>query len=406
MRERRAICGLDIGTAKVCAVIAEDRSGQGLDVIGVGVSPSGGVRRGMVVDLERTSRAVVEAVEKAERMAGVEVSSVYAGVAGVEAALVGSHGVVAVARPDWEIMEEDVQRVLEAARVISIPSDREVMHILPREFVLDGCRGIKDPVGMSGIRLEVFVQIVTGAATTLQNVLKVIHRAGLQAAELVLQPLAAAEAVLTTEEREAGCLLVDIGGGTTTVAVFYEGSLWHTGVIPVAGGHLTSDLAIGLRLSLSEAEEAKRRLGTAREERKAGPTPAALPRIRGVEWTAERIVQARLEEIFELVRREAEKALHPIYRPTCAVLTGGTALLPQIEQVASEVLGLPVRIGVPIGVGGLVETVATPDYATAVGLALWGKEAISSAERSLSHEGRKKRGLWGRLQSWFEEFFA
>ncbi|MDI3279988.1 MAG: cell division protein FtsA [Bacillota bacterium] len=404
MRERRAICGLDIGTAKVCAVIAEDRSGQGLDVVGVGVSPSGGVRRGIVVDLERTSRAVVEAVEKAERMAGVEVSSVYAGVAGVEAALVGSHGVVAVARPDQN-HGEDVQRVLEAARVISIPSDREVMHILPRSSFY-GCRGIKDPVGMSGIRLEVFVQIVTGAATTLQNVVKAIHRAGLQAAELVLQPLAAAEAVLTPEEKEAGCLLVDIGGGTTTVAVFYEGFLWHVGVIPVAGGHLTSDLAIGLRLSLSEAEEAKRRLGAAREERKAGSASSSPLRVKGGEWTAERIIQARLEEIFELVRREADKALHPIYRPTCAVLTGGTALLPQIEQVAAEVLGLPVRIGVPTGVGGLVETVATPEYAAAVGLALWGRGAISSAERSSSHEGRKKRGLWGRLQSWLEEFFA
>ncbi len=422
MPERRLITGLDVGTSKVCTIIAEAHPSGQLDVRGVGTSPSHGLRKGMVVDLERTSDAIAEAMAQAERMAGVRVHQAYVGVAGGHIASLNSHGVVAVSRPDWEITPSDVRRVVEAARAVVIPGDREVIHVLPREFVVDGCRGIRDPVGMSGVRLEVYVHIVTGAITALRNMVKCVERAGLQVADVVLQPLASAESVLAPEERHGSCILVDIGAGTTDVAVFHEGSIWHTAVLPVGGNHVTSDLSFGLRLPWAEAERLKVShsqppvlpgLEAAGQVAAAGQPGTAAPA-----WTAPGtetspapvdpafVIRARAEEIMQLVGEEVRRVPHPAFVPAGAVLTGGSSQLGGLLEVGRRVLGVPVRVGVPEGLGGLPDFVASPAYATGVGLALYGRR-VSSTAAPAPHKGeRLVAGLVGLVRRWFGDFFA
>lgn len=406
MPERRLITGLDVGTSKVCAIIAEARPSGHLDVLGVGTTPSYGLRKGMVVDLERTSEAIGEAAAQAERMAGVKVRQVYVGVAGGHIASLNSHGVVAVGRPDWEITQGDVRRVSEAARAVALPGDRQVIHVLPREFVVDGCRGIRDPVGMSGVRLEVYVHIVTGAITALRNMVKCVERAGLEVADVVLQPLASAEAVLVPEERFGSTVLVDVGAGTTDVAVFHEGSIWHTAVLPVGGNHVTSDLSYGLRLPWAEAERLKLTYGQPPVPGLEGPGQVAAVGPAAVGTDPELIIRARVEEIFHLVAEEVRRVPHPAFMPAGAVVTGGSALLGGLLETGRRVMGLPLRLGVPEGLGGLPDFVANPAYATGVGLALYGRRMDSTPAAGPRRGERLVGGIVGLVRRWFGEFFA
>ncbi|MDI6870254.1 MAG: cell division protein FtsA [Bacillota bacterium] len=424
MPERRLITGLDVGTSKVCAIIAEAHPSGQLDVLGFGASPSHGLRKGMVVDLERTSEAIGEAVAQAERMAGAEVHQVFLGIAGGHIASLNSHGVVAVSRPDWEITQSDVGRAVEAARAVALPGDRQVIHVLPREFVVDGCRGIRDPVGMSGVRLEVYVHIVTGAVTALRNMVKCVERTGLQVADMILQPLASAEAVLAPEERYGSCVLVDIGAGTTDVAVFHEGSIWHTAVLAVGGNHVTSDLSYGLRLPWAEAERLKINHGrppvlpgleaagqaaaAAYPGSGSGPAAWLAGAAEGSPGTLDPafIIRARLEEILQLVADEVKRVPHPTFVPAGAVVTGGSSQLGGLLEVGRRVLGLPMRIGMPERLGGLPDFVANPAYATGVGLALYGRRINAGAPAAPRRGDRLKTGLVGLIRRWFGEFFA
>ncbi|MCL4514340.1 MAG: cell division protein FtsA [Firmicutes bacterium] len=420
MQERRFVSGLDIGTTKVCAIIAEERSPGELEIVGVGTSPSTGLRKGIIIDLDKTVQAIQVAVQRAEHMAGVRMDQVFVCVAGGHIAALNSNGVVAVTRPDKEITDLDVERAIEAAKAVTIPSEREILHVLPRDFMVDGCPGIKDPVGMAGLRLEVSVHIVTGSVTALQNVVKCVQRAGLDVADVVIQPLAAGEAVLTDEEKDLGAILVDIGGGTTDLAVFHEGSVWHTAVIPVGGNHITSDLAFGLRVPLARAEELKVQSGHALAEKLdtrllvasaavmdggSGGPMSARPGDSDRQ-TMSSIIRPRVEEIFQLVRQEVDRAQHPSLVPSGVVITGGTGLLGGVAEVATQILDLPVRIGVPERVGGLVDVVKSPIYATAVGLVLYG----SRWGGGRSAESRRERfdlfkGLVARVRNWFLDLF-
>ncbi len=403
MPRKGALVGLDIGTTKVCALVGEvDEDGE-VHVAGVGTVPCTGVRRGVVTDLEATTRALGEAVERAERMSGQTIRSVYLSVSGEHIASQNSRGVVAVSRSDREIGPQDVERVVEAARMAAIPApDREIVHLLPRGFVVDGQDGVRDPVGMYGTRLEVEAHIVTGTSTFLANLAKCVHRAGLEVEEMVLEPLASAEAVLSPAERELGVVVCDVGGGTTSLGVFHAGGLVHTVVLPVGGNHITHDIAFGLRTPVPEAEKLKVRHGAASvhavregelmEVLGVGEQqPRVLPRRHLCE-----IIQPRVEEMLSLVAAQLSRPELARRVPVGVVLTGGTALLRGFAELAGERLGLPARVGYPVGVVGLADAVASPAFATAVGLVLYG------ARRDRRQVGRPERNgaLWGRLRAW------
>lgn len=414
MSERRLITGLDVGTSKVCTVIAEVHSSGRLDLVGVGYAPSHGLRKGMVVDLDRTVEAIRDSVGQAERAAGAKVDEVYVGVAGGHITSLNGHGAVAVGRPDWEITRDDVDRAVAAARAVVLPPDRQVIHVLPREFVVDGCRGIHDPVGMSGVRLEAYVHLVTGAVTALRNMVKAVERAGLEVADLVLQPLASAEAVLAPEERAEGVVLIDVGAGTTDLAVFHEGSIWHTAVIPVGGNHVTSDLAYGLRLPWGEAERVKLAYGRPPVlPGFEGPFEAAATRQAECEGRGEArldpglVIGARAEEILRLVAAELRQVPHPAFSPGGAVITGGSSQLGGIMEIARQTLEMPVRRGVPLGLLGLSEQAEGPAYATGVGLALYGRRRVTVSGSPV--RSRRRGGLTQRVvalvRQWFGDFF-
>jgi cell division protein FtsA len=407
------IVGLDLGTTKICAVIAEVQPGGGINVIGVGIKPSNGLRKGVVVNIEATIESVKTTVAEAERMAGVQVGSVFAGIAGGHIKGLNSHGVIAVSRKDKEITREDVDRVVDAARAIALPLDREVIHVIPQEFIIDNQDGIKEPIGMSGVRLEAEVHIVTGAVTSVQNIIKSVERAGYAVEDIVLQPLASAEAVLTPDERELGVVLVDIGGGTTDIAVFVDGALWHSSVIAIGGNQLTADIAVGLRTPNHEAEEIKRQFGCALtslvEEGQelvvpgvGGRAPRRLPRR---ELAA--IIQPRMEELFELVDAEIKKNGFEEKAAAGVVLTGGASLLVGIEQLAEEILQAPIRIGVPRNITGMTDIVNSPKCATAVGLVCFGAKSRPAAGGTPRFSN--ERNLFGRtlerMREWFSDYF-
>jgi cell division protein FtsA len=411
MAREDIVVGLDIGTTKVCAIIAET-DGAAVKVAGVGVARSDGLRRGVVVTLDRTVESIRRSVEEAELMAGVEVRSVHAGIAGDHIRSVNSHGVIAVPRGGVEISRGDVARAVDAAKAVAIPADREVLHVLPQDFTVDDQRGIKDPTGMAGVRLEVDVHIVTGAVSSAQNLVKAIQRAGCAVADLVLEPLASAASALTDDERELGVVLVDVGGGTTDLALFHEGAVRHTSVIGLGGHNVTNDLAIGLRTPAREAERLKERHGAALARAVAAdgdeiPVPGmASPEERRVsrQILAE-IIQPRMEELFEHVQREIRKSAWADRIPAGVVLTGGAVNLQGTAMLAEEVLDVPVRIGYPMGVTGLTETIQDPRFATAVGLVLHGADRAHAAER---RNGRPHDGAWvravDRVRSWLGEF--
>jgi cell division protein FtsA len=407
MLAREISTGLDIGTAKVCAVIVERGEQDVPKVIGVGTSPSRGMRKGIVVDLEKTVRAVTDAVEQAEQMAGVEVDSVQVGIAGDHIRSFNSRGVIAVSRPDHEVTDRDVDRVIEAAKAVAIPMDREILHVLPQEFVVDGQDGIKVALGMTGVRLEVEVHIITAASSAAQNVIKAVERAGFGAEQLVLQPLGTSTAVLDTDERELGVALVDIGEGTTDVAIFHDGCIRHSSVIGLGGGNVTNDIAIGLRTPLSKAEEIKLNYAHAMVSE---PVSHGTITVQGLGGRKDRsvseaqlgtIVEARAEELLSLAAREISKTDYADLLGTGVVLTGGTALMEGIVELGEHVFGLPVKIGTPRQIGGLDENVSDPRYAAAAGLALYGLNGGRRAKRN----GRGRGNAFGQIWRWAGSFF-
>ncbi len=399
------ITGLDVGTTKVCAVIGEVTPAGGLDVIGIGTSPSRGLRKGVVVNIDSTVEAIKKAVGEAEQMAGVEVGSVYAGLSGGHIRGVNSRGVVAVSGKNKEVGPADLERALEAARAINLPPDREIIHVLPQTYVVDDQDGVKEPLGMSGVRLEVEVHIVTAAVTSVQNVIRSVNRAGLAVQDIVLEPLAASEAILSPDEKELGVLLIDIGGGTTDVALFRDGAIWHTGVLALGGDHISNDIAVGLRTPTAEAEELKKRHGCAltalvREEETVdvpsvgGRKPRQLSR-----QILSEIIQPRVEEIFTLVARDLARAGLEDAPAAGVVVTGGTAIMDGLPELAGQVFDLPVRRGTPEGVGGLADVVQGPIFATAVGLALYGIRTGGGAFDA--GDGRGVARVW----EWVKELF-
>ena len=401
--------GLDLGTTKICAVIAEEVPG-GWNVIGVGNAPAEGLKRGVVVDVEGTVAAVRRAVDEAQLMAGVEVESVYAGVAGEHIDSLNSRGVIGVGGKGFEIGADDRDRVIEAARAVAIPFDREVLHVLPQEFVVDDQRGIRDPVGMSGVRLETSVHIVTAAATAVQNVSKSVERAGFGVRSLLLEPLAAGRAVLEADERDMGVCLVDIGGGTTDVAVYAGGGVRHTAVIGLGGQNVTNDVGLCLRTSMPHAEKVKREFGVAVAAGIDVGETVPMPGIAGREprqvdrGELAAIIEARMAEIFSLVSEQVAAAGSARSLGAGVVLTGGGALLEGVVDLAEEVLGMPARLGAPAGLGGLGERVASPIYATALGLVLMGMEKEREGGQPARRRFRDPAGPWNRLLQWFKEY--
>ena len=410
------VVGLDLGTTKICAVIAERSEADVLASSGVGNSPSEGLRRGVVVDVEKTVQSISKAVTEAQLMAGVEVSSVYAGIAGEHIGATNSRGVIAVGGGQEEIGESDRERVIESARAVAaVPIDREILHVLPQEYRVDDQCGIRDPIGMSGVRLETNVHIVTGAVTSAQNICKSILRAGIEVRDIVLEPLASSHAVLEDDEREMGICLLDVGGGTTDLAVFRGGTVKHTGVIGLGGQNVTNDVAVGLRTSWGNAEAIKCDAGTALVSM-AGDgevvevpgigerPPKVMPRSDLGE-----IIEPRMEEIFTLAR--ARLVGFGLEQPFASgalsaglVLTGGGALLQGAVELAEEVFQVPVRLGIPSGFAGMTEGVASPIYATALGLVLFGSEnpisGIGQARPSDLAEGRFEQVI-RRMKEWF-----
>jgi cell division protein FtsA len=372
---------LDLGTTKTCALVGEVHK-EGIDVIGFGSTPSKGLRKGVVINIENTVDSINKVMEEAELMSGCKISGVYTGIAGSHIRGLNSHGVIGI--KDGEVTKQDINRVIEAAKAIAIPLDREIIHILPQEFVVDGQNGINDPMGMSGVRLETNVHMVTGLASSAHNIVKCANRNGLAVKELVLQPLASSESTLEEDERELGVVLVDIGGGTTDIAFLKGGSIRYTSVLALGGDHITSDIAVGLRTSLTQAEELKVKYGStvyshaARDEAldvtfMGGSNPRKVSR----QFLCQ-IINSRIEEIFKLVHKEILKTGYRELVAPGVVLTGGTSLLEGIADTAEQILNLPVRVGYPNTVGGLSEIVKSPVYATAVGLLLYGMKHTSN----------------------------
>lgn len=403
------VVGLDVGTTKICAIIGEVNADSMVDIVGLGTAPSRGLRRGVVVNIDHTVSSIKKAVEDAELMAGCHAETVFAGISGGHIRGINSHGVIAI--KSREVTPVDVARVIDAARAVAIPMDREVIHVLPQEFMVDEQEGIKEPIGMAGVRLEAKVHIVTGAVSAAQNIIRCAHRSGLRVEDLVLQQMASAEAVLSSDEKELGVALVDIGGGTTDIAVFGEGSIQYTAVIPVGGDQLTNDIAVGLRTPMAEAEKIKRRHGCAlsalvdREETIEVPgVGGRLPRILPKGVLAD-ITEPRLEEIFGLVRRELEKFDLLQSAASGLVLTGGSVAVDGICELAEQLFDMPVRLGYPVGISGLVDVVNAPVYATGVGLVLWGaRNKGADVVAPYQDQGPLDRVV-GRMKQWFAEAF-
>ena len=376
----------------------------------MGTTVSRGLRRGVVVNIDSTVEAIKQAVAEAEQMAGVEVSAVYAGIAGGHIRGVNSRGVVAVGGKDREVRPEDVERAVDAARAINVPQDREIIHVLPQTFSVDDQDGIREPLGMTGVRLEVEAHIVTGAVTSVQNVVRSVNRAGLTVQDIVLEPLASAEAVLLGDERELGILLVDIGGGTTDVALYREGAIWHTAILPLGGDHITNDIAVGLRTPAAEAEDLKRRYGCALTALVPAEETIDVPSVGGRKarqlsrQILSEIIQPRVEEILTLIARDLARAGFRDAATAGVVVTGGTSLLEGLPDLAERVFDLPVRRGAPAVGGRLAEAVGTPMYATGVGLALYGF-ARQTATLPGSSTERRTAGRLRRLAGWFAEIF-
>jgi len=401
-KHNRIVVGLDIGTTKICAIVAEVKE-HSIDIIGVGSAPSKGLRKGVVVNIESTVASIRKAIDQAQKRSGYKITSVYTGIAGSHIRSFNSHGIVAL--KDKEVSQTDIERVIEAAKALAIPADREIIHVLPQEFIIDEQDGIKEPLGMSGVRLETKVHIVTGAVTSAQNIIKCAEKCDLVVNDIVLEQLASANAVLSDDEKDLGVAIVDIGGGTTDIAIFSKGAIQHTAVIPIGGQHLTNDIAIGLRTPQDSAEEIKKQYGCAnarmigQDEVIEVPSIGARPERVLRRQIVGDILGPRVEEIFELVAQEIYQVQFAELLASGVVLTGGSALLPGILDVAETILKLPVRLGKPQNVGGLKEVVNTPMYATGVGLVIYGAKHISQnhieeVETNMYARVKKRMANW------------
>ena len=403
------IVGIDIGTTKTCVIVAEVGE-EGLKITGVGNSPSDGLKRGVVINVDKTVRSIQQAIDKAERMSDTRITAVYAGIAGDHIRSFNSRGVIAVSGPENEITSHDERRVIEAAKAISIPMDREIVHVLPQDYSVDDQPGIKDPIGMSGVRLEADVHIVTGAVTSAQNICKSIRRAGVEVVDLVLEPIASSHSVLTADEQEIGVVLVDIGGGTSDIAVFYDGSIRHTAVVGLGGENVTRDVAVGLRTPFKQAEEIKRSYGCAmtslvsKEEIIEVPGVAGRPADRVERAELASIIEARMEEIFVLVNSEIRRTDYIDLLAAGIVITGGGAMVEGCVDLAEEVFGMPARLGTSRGVTGLVDAVTQPIYATGVGLVQFGLEHQHRGQFA-SANGDMFNSILGRMKGWVKDFF-
>ena len=405
------IVGLDIGTTKIGVIIGEADANGGLKIVGVGTSPSDGLRKGVVINIDKTVKSIQKAVEEAELMAGVEVESVYVGIAGDHIKSINSRGVIAVSRSDNEITRPDVDRVIEAARAVAIPLDREMLHVIPQDFVVDEQPGIKDPVGMSGVRLEGDVHIVTGAITSVQNLQKSVEKAGLKVAGIVLEPLASSYAVLDDDERELGCAVIDIGGGTTDLIVFIEDSVRHTASIGLGGRNVTNDLAIGIRTPLEKAEEIKRAYGTCLRTGSEGAEYIPVPGVGGREnrevsrAVIASIIEPRMREIFTLALRELQKNHYLDTLGAGIILTGGSSMLHGAAELAEQVFGMPVKVAAPKGFGGLSGAAATPMHATGVGLVQYGLLRRAEGKDQIQVPGKDRFGAaWRNLTEWIKQY--
>jgi cell division protein FtsA len=402
MADESKIVGLDIGTTKIAVIISEVDDSERLKIIGIGTRPSEGLRRGMVINLEKTVESIACAVEDAEMMAGVKVDSVYAGIAGDHIRSINSRGVIAVSRSDHEITSTDLEKVIEAAKTIALPMDREIIHVLPQEFTVDDQPGIKAPVGMVGVRLETEVHIVTGAVTAAQNIYRGVRKAGLEIHDLVLQPLASSYAILSPDEQELGVALIDLGGGTTDFAIFFDGAIRHTGVVGLGGKNVTNDIAIGLRTPVDQAEEIKKAYGCALSSLVDSDETIGVPPVGDGEPkqisrnVLASIIEPRIEEILSLTVQEMKKSSCFDLMSTGMVLTGGGSLMPGTVELAERMFDVPVRTGRPSGTTGLEEMVSNPIYSTGVGLILYGWEQVKEGKSG----GRlKARGLLRRMRN-------
>jgi cell division protein FtsA len=407
--DRNLLVGLDIGTSKVVAIVGEIKADGALEIIGIGSHPSRGLKKGVVVNIESTVQSIQRAVEEAELMAGCEIHSVYAGIAGSHVRSLNSHGIVAI--KDKEVVQGDVERVIDAAKAVAIPNDQKILHVLPQEYIIDAQEGIRDPIGMSGVRLEAKVHIVTGADSAAQNIVKCVQRCGLAVDDIVLEQLASSYAVLTEDEKDLGVCMVDIGGGTTDIAVFGGGAIRHTAVIPIAGDQITNDIAVSMRTPTQYAEDIKIKYACALsqlanpDETIEVPSVGDRPPRRLARQTLAEIVEPRYEELFGLIRDELRRAGLEEQVATGIVLTGGSAKMEGAIELAEEVFHMPVRLGVPQYVSGLAEVVSNPIHATGVGLLLYAKSNLETSRTEAPLLAGGVKNLLERMKSWFQGNF-
>ncbi|MDX8397159.1 MAG: cell division protein FtsA [Mariprofundaceae bacterium] len=398
------IVGLDIGTSKIACVVAETSPDGSMDVIGIGKHPSRGLRKGVVVNIESTVESIRLAVEEAELMAGTEINSVFVGIAGSHIQGRNSHGVVAT--KNGEVSSEDVTRAVDAASAMAIPADQKILHILPQEYIIDQQDGSREPIGMSGVRLEARVHMITGAVSSAQNIIKCCNRCDLDVADMVLEQVASSESVLSQDEKDIGVVLVDIGGGTTDIAIFINGAIFHTAVIPIGGDHLTNDLVIGLRTSAHEADLLKIKYGSCMQEMITADEQVEVPSVGGrpprpmQRQIMAQILEPRVHELFELIKAELQRSGYQELIAAGLVLTGGSSLLEGMIELAEETFdGLPVRLGRPQSVGGLVDVVSSPIYATGVGLLLYGQRYRHQSP--YKYTTPHQPGLFQQMRQWF-----
>lgn len=406
-KEKALVVALDVGTSKIVALVGEAAAGEAIDIIGIGSALSRGIKRGVVVDIEATVGSIQKAIEEAEAMAGCEIRSVYASIGGSHIRGLNSNGIVAIR--DKEVTEIDVERVLDAAKAVPVPADQKLLHVLPQEYVIDDQDGIRFPVGMSGVRLEARVHLVSAANSAAQNILKCVARCGLQVDQLILEPLASSMAVLTDDERDLGVLLVDIGAGTTDIAVWSKGALKHTAVLPVAGDQVTNDIAVALRTPTQHAEEIKVKyacalasLATAEESIQVPGVGDREPRRLARQVLAE-VVQPRYEELLTLVQSELRRSGYEELVPAGVVLTGGAAKIEGIVELAEEIFHMPVRIGAPQGANGMADVTSNPIHATGVGLLLFGQN--QARPRAAPRAPSGLMALLQRFKNWFRGEF-
>ncbi|MEM7401533.1 MAG: cell division protein FtsA [Pseudomonadota bacterium] len=406
--DKSMIVGLDIGTSKITAIVGEVNEDHQLEIVGIGSHPSRGLKKGVVVNIESTVQSIQRCVEEAELMAGCQIHSVYAGIAGSHIRSMNSHGIVAI--KDREVSASDVERVIDAARAVAIPADQRVLHVMPQEFVIDQQEGIREPVGMSGVRLEAKVHLVTGAESAAQNIIKCVRRCGLEVDDIILEQLASSYSVLTDDEKELGICLVDIGGGTTDVAVFTEGAIKHTAVIPIAGDQVTNDIAVAMRTPTQYAEEIKIKYACALRQLANPDDTIEVPSVGDREprrlsrQTLAEVVEPRYEELLSLVHAELRRSGFEDLVAAGVVLTGGSSKMEGVVDLAEEVFHMPVRLGLPQHVTGLVDVVRNPIHATGVGLLLFGHKNQQRGEVSLFAESNVGSVL-KRMKNWFQGSF-